>query len=164
MSELTAEFVRAALLYDPLTGIFRRKTGNLAGRITGRICKGYQSVFVGNKHRLSHRVAWLYAYGELPPSSICVDHINGIPTDNRIANLRLATRSQNAQNRRSSKTGKKGTCFNRVVGKWQAQICLPGKQIYLGIFDTEDEAHARYLSAAKELFGEFANGQSREAA
>lgn len=160
MSELTAEFVRSVLDYDPLTGVFtwrggRRSTraGRRAANING---KGYGYITLCGKHSAAHRVAWLYVHGIWPPKSIYVDHINGDKTDNRIANLRLATPSQNAQNRTRNLEGKKGVSFHRRLGKWQAQITPPTGTIYLGVYSSEDEAHAAYADAALRLFGEFA--------
>ena len=161
MSEPTADFVRKVLDYDPLTGVFKWKAGYArcvsAGRIAGQINgKGYACISIGGKQKAAHRMAWLYVYGEWPSREIYIDHVNGNKTDNRIANLRLATPSQNAQNRGRVMDGKKGTTFNKLVGKWQAQITPSGRTIYLGLFETREEAHAAYAKAASEHFGEFA--------
>ncbi len=85
-----------------------------------------------------------------------VDHVNGIPADNRRLNLRLATRSENGRNR-SPDRGKayKGIQLLKK-GKWKAHI-------HLGEFDTAEEAARAYDRAAVVLFGEFARpnfGQS----
>lgn len=88
-----------------------------------------------------------------------VDHKNGDKLDNRRSNLRLATHSQNMQNRHVS-TLKKSTQYKGVSKssryRWTATIKVNGKQISLGNFDTPEEAHAAYCEAAAKYHGEFA--------
>lgn len=88
----------------------------------------------------------------------CVDHKNGDGLDNRRANLRAATFSENARNarlRKDNTTGFKGV--KRVNRRWYAQIRLGAKRIHLGSFATPEEAHAAYAKAAASHFGDFAN-------
>lgn len=95
-----------------------------------------------------------------PPSSLCVDHINGNTLDNRRYNLRIATAAQNTQNQRISRnnsSGRKGVSWHKAAGKWFAQIKANGQHFYLGLFDTIEEAHGAYCAAADSLHGEFAN-------
>lgn len=110
----------------------------------------------------SHRVAWALHYGEWPPADKTVDHINNIKSDNRIANLRLATNQENCFNskaRRHSRAGLKGVTYNakdRPHRPWIASICVDGKTRCLGSFATAEEAHARYCEEARKCHGEFA--------
>ena len=88
-----------------------------------------------------------------------VDHINGNGLDNRKANLRFCTRSQNNQNQRKrpNLTSKyKGVSRHKNAKKWQVHIKGEHRQIWLGNFDTEQEAACVYNNAAIEIFGEFA--------
>lgn len=88
-----------------------------------------------------------------------VDHINGNRLDNRRANLRIATSSQNAMNRKKIEgagSKYKGVCPARAAGKFIAQIKVNGKTIHLGTFASEKAAAKTYNIAAKKNFGEFA--------
>jgi len=74
---------------------------------------------------------------------IVIDHINGIRLDNRVENLRITTQQGNQHNRQTAK----GYCWNNQAKKYQASIGLNGKPIYLGLYDTEEEARQAYLVA-----------------
>lgn len=86
-----------------------------------------------------------------------VDHIDGDGLNNQRSNLRICNHSQNGRNQgrcASNTSGIKGVTRNK--GKWVAQISLMGKQIYIGCFDTPEEAGAAYREAARKFHGEFA--------
>jgi hypothetical protein len=89
-----------------------------------------------------------------------VDHINHDGLDNRRANLRPATRSQNNHNERP-RTGSfsrfKGVIFDgRWRGRWQARIIMDGRRLSLGYFATEEDAARAYDAAALAAWGEYA--------
>lgn len=98
-------------------------------------------------------------------SGVDVDHINGNKLDNRRANLRLVTRSQNMRNIHSSrnqkKGGHKGVGWSNSHNKWRAFIRAPsedghaGRYVHLGCYDDRGEAARRYDSAAAHYYGEF---------
>jgi hypothetical protein len=153
--------LRELLDYDSATGVFVRKIGwygRSAGAVAGATNKrGYRQIRVDGSLYYAHRLAWLYVYNADPAGGL--DHINGDIADNRITNLRPATQSQNNANRRRSAcntSGRKGV-FPVPSGRYVARIKNNGKQRYLGTFDTVEDAHAAYLTAARSLFGEFAN-------
>jgi len=88
-----------------------------------------------------------------------VDHINGDGLDNRRANLRPATTSQNLANRRiqcNNRSGFKGVGWHTSTGKWRSRIVVDGKRFNLGAFTTPEAAALAYDAAARELHGEFA--------
>lgn len=88
-----------------------------------------------------------------------VDHINHNTLDNRLENLRIATRSQNGANRRSKRKIKGVTKPNykyRENKPYRARITVNKKQIFLGWFSTKEEASNAYNTAALKYFGEFA--------
>jgi hypothetical protein len=158
------ERLHKSLSYDPETGIFHhklsgkhRQAGDIAGRVVKNSHTNYWLVWAGKSYQ-AHRVAWLFVYGEWPAGQL--DHINGIGTDNRIANLRLATQSQNNANRHKnvrSFSPLKGVSYQRRRSKpWIARITKDKRSIYLGRFATCEAAHATYLEAAETMFGEFA--------
>lgn len=91
------------------------------------------------------------------PSGMETDHINGNKLDNRRRNLRIVTHNQNMYNKKKYKNntvGFKG--ISLYEGKYQARIGHDGKRIYLGAFNTPEEAHKAYCKAAKELHGRYA--------
>lgn len=159
--------VKDCLHYDPETGIFtrRKRTGSRAkiGAIAGTSSTGgYLRIGLDGRDFAAHRLAWLYVHGVMPPAQL--DHINGVRTDNRIANLRLASHAENMHNSRPRKSasGLKGAHLLRrrlAAGwsrPWTSEILKNGKNFHLGYFATAEEAHAAYVKAARELHGDFA--------
>jgi hypothetical protein len=155
VSELTRARLREQLEYDPATGLFTRlrpsgatKAGDVAGTKTGVY---YSKISVGGKLYQTHRLVWLYVHGYLPLSDI--DHIDGDKQNNRLENLREVSRSVNVQNlkvaRANNKVGLLGVC--RHGPSFRAQITVNGKAKKLGVFKTEDLAHAAYLTAKRSL-------------
>jgi hypothetical protein len=166
-NDITAERLRELLHYDPETGMFtwrvnRRgtaKAGTHAGRLNPN---GYRDIMINGKRYKEHRIAWLYARGVMPTNLI--DHINGIKDDNRIENLREATKSQNSANRgkpNSSTSGCKGVSWSKAAKKWKAQIGTHCKKIYLGVFTNIEDASAAYQAAALKYQGEFAHKEKQ---
>lgn len=148
------------LRYDPETGLFYWKVNKGAIKIGQRAgCiqekRGYKrwQIVVDAVHHKAHRLAWFYVYGTWPDH---VDHINGDALDNRIKNLRIATEAQNMANSVHPKghSGIRGVCFFR--NGWMAQISHKGRSLYLGRYQTAEEAKEAWDAAAKRLRGNFA--------
>jgi hypothetical protein len=120
--------------------------GQIIGRKEKTTNKGYKSLKYNNKDYLVHRLAWFLYYGEWPKGEI--DHINGNKSDNRICNLRDVTHKENCQNLLNHRNGKLvGASYHKSSGKWQASITKNNKLIYLGLFNSEQEAHEVYKGA-----------------
>jgi len=83
-----------------------------------------------------------------------IDHRNTNKLDNRKQNLRYATRSQNSMNKES-----KGYFFDENRNKWKPTICVNFKDIYLGYFNTEQQAQFARKKAEQKYFGKFAYKQ-----
>ena len=152
--EMSAEFLRKHLAYDPTTGNFTRLKGQNVGKHAGYVnYDGYVLISISNVDYRAHHLAWLHFYGE--PAQGFLDHMNGDRGDNRIVNLRSATRDQNNQNRAST-SGFKGVSWSKQKQRWRARIQAGGRRIELGRFATPEAAHAAYAKAAAKLHGEFA--------
>lgn len=147
--------VMRRISYDPDTGVFtarvsagRRKAGDRCGYADSL---GYMKLGFNGKWVLGHRLAWRIIKGEWPSGEI--DHINGNPSDNRIANLRVATRSQNVMNTRRGN----GVCWKHSRKKWQVLIKAGGRSHYIGLFADRSEADSAAAEAIRNLHGDFAN-------
>lgn len=144
------------LNYNKETGVFTWKhdgtRGVKAGDVAGAKTKdGYIMLSIKGKKILAHRVAWLFANKEFAQGNI--DHINRNKSDNKIANLRLANASENAQNRlKNSKntSGYKGVTWHKRDKKWQAAITVQSKVIHLGYYANVEDAHKSYVEASKK--------------
>lgn len=132
--------------YDPDTGefVWKIKTSKkvvVGKRAGGLNSAGYVQIKINNHFLYGHRLAWFYVHGQWPVAEI--DHINRNPSDNRIANLRLADRFLQNQNkcvRKDSKTGVSGVRFRKDTLKWTADLKRNKKTIYLGCFQDKESA------------------------
>lgn len=147
--------LKSLLSYDPDTGVIlwiAKGRGMIKKKAAGtKLHSGYLGICIGPKRWQAHRIAWALHYGCWPKDQI--DHINGVKTDNRIANLREATNSQNGKNlglSKANKSGVKGVCFDKQTNKWRALIKVDFKSKCLGRFQTiEEAAQARKQAEAK---------------
>jgi HNH endonuclease len=159
--------LRECLRYEPDTGALiwlvrscddrhtKQWNTRYAGKRAGTIDKdGYRVLAIDRRKYRAARVIWQIKTGAPPP--FLVDHENTDPADDRWSNLRLATPKQSAGNtkRRGGASGVKGVKILRS-GRYAARF----GNLHLGIFDTPEEAHAAYMTAAREAYGEFARGQ-----
>lgn len=148
-------------LFDYRDGnlIWRKKTRRrtIVGQIAGtELRNGYIKIGIDKGQYLAHRLIWVWHYGEIAKEM--VDHINGVKNDNRIENLRLASRSENNTNSvpcKRNKSGLKGVCFDSNRGLWVASITKDKRQKMLGRYATKELAYAAYVAAANSLHGEF---------
>ncbi len=130
----------------------KMRAGKKAGGPSGH---GYEKIYFMGGFRYTHHLVWIHQQGEA--AALHIDHINNDKSDNRIENLRLATRSQNLCNRpmqSNNSLGAKGVSRNR--SRYSAKIRVDNVRTHLGTFDTVEEAHSAYCAAAETFHGQFA--------
>lgn len=134
MTELTQKRLKELLRYNPETGLFTWvHCGEMAGR---RGQRDYIHIRVDGDDCLAHRLAFLYMEGSFPEQA--TDHINHIRHDNRWANIRRASHTENRMNasKMSNNTsGFNGVSWSKACNKWSAQIKVGGKKLHLGVYD-----------------------------
>lgn len=155
MSEYRYEELARLFTYDRETGVlyWRIRGSNtirrnyVAGSSKG--ATGYRQVGIKGKVYLVHRIIMMLCFGHIPENAE-IDHINHIRNDNRLVNLRFATQGENLKNKSvssKSTTGVTGVYFSKDKKKYRAQIKVNRKAIYLGMFDTLEEAAAARAEA-----------------
>lgn len=93
------------------------------------------------------------------PGGMETDHINGDGLDNRHANLRECSKSQNQMNagaRADNTSGYRGVSWSRSLGKWRVTIMVESNKKHIGYFEDKEEAARAYDKTAKKFFGDFA--------
>ncbi|MDN7812084.1 HNH endonuclease [Burkholderia gladioli] len=183
MRELPIDYLRECLDYDPQSGnltwrvrpeshfstksVAQRFNSLYAGKIAGgRVANGYLMLpfkdETGKRVLVyAHRIAFALHHGKFPLAE--VDHINGDRVDNRASNLREATRIKNAANSVFDVDNMRGV-RRRSENCWTAQMSFQGRNVYLGSYSTEAEAHAAFCGAAILARREFAKlDHSRDA-
>lgn len=156
---ITQELVNSIFEYKDGNLYFKKnvslkaREGKMAGSLTSH---GYVSVGFYKHKEYAHRVIFLMHHGYMPE---LIDHIDGDTLNNRIENLRPATKSTNGMNRLKQKnntSGYKGVYFSKERKKWIAQIKINKKMKSLGGFENIEDAHQCYVEAAKNIHKEFA--------
>jgi hypothetical protein len=158
---LTQERLKQLLDYSPDTGLFYWRVdrgGIKAGSIAGaRRESGYITISVDSRLYRAHQLAWLWMTGRWPAQF--VDHKDMQKDNNRWANLREATKSQNQMNTRlqsNNTTGHKGVTWFKQYGKYQVMVWKNRKAHFIGYFETLEEAATARNTAAERIHGEFA--------
>lgn len=159
----SVEHLKNRLSYDPATGALtwlrpsplsrHIKVGDEAGWTN---TNGYRRVSIDGQAYHVHRVIFKMMTGSDPEYDI--DHVDGNRSNNRWANIRPATRSQNNYNRRATAT-RKGAHILRTAGRFRARITANGREIHLGTFRSPEEANASYAEAAARIAGAFARSE-----
>lgn len=163
------EYLRECFLYDPETGALtwrarprghfrsdaRLRTWNTAfsgkpalSAVSGT---GYRHGMLDMVGAKAHRVIWKMMTGADPDQ---IDHVNGVKTDNRWANLRDVDYPENSRNlaRATNNTsGVTGVGWNRSARRWRAYIKSGGKNIHVGHFVLKDDAIAARKEAERRF-------------
>lgn len=155
---LTVERAREKVSYDAETGIITWKQSiykpGLVGAEAGWVdTHGHRVIEIDGRRYKASRLAWFYTFGRWPKHEI--DHRDRDPSNNRLSNLREATRTENVINR--SRTRRNGLPRGVDPNKkgFMARVRRDGRLYHLGTFPTPEEASAAYEKAATALFGEF---------
>ena len=137
--------------YNPITGQITGTYGNIIGtrvKQGKRIYIRAEIIYKWKRyHILAHRFAFYIMTGEVPEIIDHIEHGEDPVYNNRWSNLREASHTQNMQNM----TGKG---YYPEGNKYKSMICVNRKQIYLGLYDTEEQARKAYLDA-KEKYHKF---------
>lgn len=165
---LTQEQVKRSFEYSPETGVLQRIERD-GKRYSGNLDdKGYIVLYLGKVRFLAHRIAWALMTGNWPDSPL--DHIDGNRANNKWANLRKATPSQNMRNSATKRTVHnlpRGVVpVRQKTPSFRARIQVNKRNIDLGVYPTPEEASEMYQLAADMLHGDFAyhRGQGSQAA
>ena len=157
--------MRKPIDVDELKKIFRIRDGNLERinlnkkdgtwkpvKLRVNHSEGYCQVGFNGKNIYYHSIIWILSTGKDIQSGVEIDHINGNKIDNRIENLRLVTSRGNSQNRKKHRNGGLAGCYyNKRTKKYMSRIKISGKLIFLGLFQTEQEAYKAYEIACKHI-------------
>lgn len=147
------EYIKSILKYDAKSGLFtwkprvnysqtwnKRYANKPAGSL--KVDSGYVLICIDYSLYRAHRLAIIYQYGDCECQE--VDHINGNRSDNRISNLRVATRNQNRRNTKipnNNSTKIMGVSWDKSRGRWQTYINPSDRnRISLGRYDDFFEA------------------------
>jgi len=149
------KYIKENFVYSE--GVFTRKSN---GKIVGtKQNHGYIQCSIKTKNFkiriLLHKLIFLYHYGYIPK---VIDHIDRDKSNNKIENLREATKSLNEANtgpRPKNKSGYKGVCWHRAAKKWRVTL----REKHYGLFEDLKEAVDEYNKLSKEVYGEFAYHQ-----
>lgn len=159
--------IKKQVTKEYLNEVFEYKEGALFWKIHKRSVKAgqragtkskakYRLICLDGKLYLEHRLIFLLHHGYLPK---IIDHINHDPEDNRIENLREASKQQNMFNSKkpiTNTSGIKHVWFRKDTKKWIVEFVIDGKKQYFGQYVNKQEAAQRAVEVKKQLHGEFA--------
>ncbi len=150
------------LTLDLVNQLFEYRDGDLywkpskAGTIDG---SGYVQTGIRGKYFKNHRIIFLMHHGYLPD---VIDHVDGNRQNNRIENLREATRSENCYNSRigsNNTSGAKGVSWVARFNKWRARLYANKTMIHIGYFDSFEKAEQAVIDARLKHHKQFARNK-----
>jgi hypothetical protein len=138
------DYLNSLLYYDKEQGTLHwlpqqgKRCNNTKTRAGSFATRGYRIIRIDGRLYQEHRIIWVMHNG-LISSNLDIDHIDRNPSNNKLENLRLATRSLNNINKNS-----KGVCYDKARNKWRAQLTINGKCILNKRFNSYEEALVNY--------------------
>jgi len=142
------EYINSIFEYKNNALYYKKRNSNIVRkdlRAGHKNDRGYITIRMNKKHFRSHRLIWIMHYGDIP-KGLFIDHINHITDDNRLENLRLVTNQENQWN-----SVRKGYHKCKRSGKYMSYIHLNDKSIFLGYYNTKEEARQKYLEKKKKI-------------
>lgn len=132
-----------------------------AGQEAGGFCAttGYNHISVDGKAYNLHRIIFLYNHGYLPEF---IDHIDGNRLNNKIENLRPATKHENCRNRtlhKNNRSGYKNVAWVKSNNAWSVSLQVNGKKKHIGFFQDIELADLVATEARDLYYGAFARHQ-----
>jgi hypothetical protein len=117
--------------------------------------EGYKVITIAGISYRRHRLVWAYFHND--PGDLEIDHVNRIKGDDRIENLRQASRRQNSYNTiySTNKSGCPGVCWHKRDKRWRVSIRKNGVNFHLGYFSDIEKAKQAYRKASLKLHQEF---------
>ena len=109
------------------------------------------AIYINNKPKTFqvHQLVAMAFLNHIPCGhKLVVNHINFNKTDNRVENLEIITSRKNCNKKHlKSKSKYTGVSYDKSTKKWKSRINLNRKEVFLGLFDTEEEAYEYYKKA-----------------
>jgi hypothetical protein len=136
-STLTQELLLSLFEYRDGELYWKKRNNKRAGCVNG---ENYRHIVINKKLYKEHRLIFMMFHGYMPEF---IDHIDNNRLNNKIENLRQATKQQNAWNRqinKNNKSGVKGVSWCKLTKKWKVQGRVDKKVVYLGVYQTLEEA------------------------
>ena len=159
---ITQKELKEILYYNQDTGEFFWKISPRydvnVGDKAGYNHNGYTRLTIKCKKYLTHRLAWLYVYGEFPTGDI--DHIDNNRNNCKINNLRIANKSNNVHNRKiqaNNTSGVKGVLWSKAAKKWMVRVGINNDRMYFGVWEDLEFAELVAQEARAKYHGEFTN-------
>jgi hypothetical protein len=152
------------LTQDKAKALFEIKNEVLCWRYNGKQAGGtngvkapYLRVCVDGIRYMVHKVVYLIHHGFMPE---IVDHVDGNIKNNSVSNLRAATKSQNALNKKirfNSITGVKNVTQDKTTGRYKVHLTINKKRKHFGTFDDLELAELVAIEAQSKFYGVFAS-------
>ncbi len=115
---------------------------------------GYKVVKIQKSVKYVHQMVAMAFLGHVPNGhKLVVDHIDEDKLNNNLNNLRIVSNRENLS-RRGGSSKYVGVYFSKSTNKWASKIKVGRKEIWIGRFKNEIDAHNAYQNKLKELSNE----------